>query len=1827
MSETLGKVLEIPDNVVTKINDVVDGINRIEKAANSMASTVSSAYKELGGSGLSEFIKATKALQGNRIIDTAQLRDANTQAEKLASNIGAVANAVSKRSQSLGVTQELQKTIEKYQELQAQVDAYNKKKSLGQDTKLDDIRITKVKEELATLLKILSVLGEQNKKRKEHLDYLTRISSEQKSSSHVLKQMSSFYKEQERLAKEQQRLANKQADSFAGTPTGALYLANEAQTYAQKVQAIKNLEAAYKNLGSTEEDVAQKQKISKALRTLREDVRNANQEMGRLNGSMGGLVNWGDQLMRSLALTFSISQIRNFITSVAQVRGEFEKTEVALSSMLKSEDKANILFGKIKALALQSPFGVKQLVDTTKQLSAYQIEYEKLYDTTKRLSDVSAGLGVDVGRLVLAFGQVKAANFLRGTELRQFTETGIDMLGELAKYYSELEGRMISAGEVQERVTKRMVSFGAVEEVFMRLTDKGGLFYDMQAKQADTIAGQISNLQDSIALMKNEIGEANEGPIKGFISLLKWLTDNYEITGLAVKAAIVAISNYKIAAFNAAHGTKFWAGSIDILKTSFKSLFGPATLFLGLVELVISIWQHLGKKSKIAADANREYIDSVANISKVADEYEKVNNAIKEANESEEEFAKRTFDAKRVSLEKMLETLSNYGIAQGTVGIPTDITDENIDEAMKTATEATERAAAVSRGLRIEINEMKNSFEGLLGVNIFGDDIETDAKQAAQAYLGLQTAVEKNIDAVKKLAKGSYYASKFEKKDGEDLAQYYSRVGTEVSRYFTILEFAAKKEGEASEGFISSVKEIADATGSFIATQNNLFAEYDKVIERTYGSTEQFAKKLQEQDPIAIQFYGQLNRELTNQDVQGWANSFEGFYIPAYLNIQFSAPDVDGDGPGLTDWRKRVSDVIKEFSETEPRLNISGLSDKDLQKMSDATQAVDLLRKAYSSAKKTIEDYDAGAKSVTKGAVEDARVQLRLLEEVANRLDISLEKINDKKKKPKGDISYFNELISTIKKAGKEYEEFLKIRGATASADKTKEAFENLISGLATDVGLDGASFVASMTFDTSGIETALRIVAQRAAEVGNKEAKRAAETAIAELQNEGLNLKVKLEIENAGRALEDAFGKLQLGEEFKKLGLGGNIISRVFGIDTFSIADVRSKLNELANELRDENGNLGKDQSDFIEKWTKKLQDEERKVWINTFKEYSKYLKSGVSEAVKIRLEEVSALEAINRLRLSNLDITKAEIELMRQGVKRDTEKKLAVAEWDVFTNTPLYIRLFEDLESASTGALESMKSKLDGMKESLGSLSPEVLKSIMDQYNQLEDQLIQRAPFKSLRESLKEVNELKRQGLTLDNLTLQLEEQQKALATLESARAQEQEMISLGFELHESESIEETDRLIAKKNEDIQTTLKQMNAYRKVNESLQATSQRMSLISQIGNQFLDSTTAAIEAFGGEVDDSTKAVMDFLGSMLTLVAQIPSFVASIIAAGLEINSALGIIGLIAMAVQALVAAFTMFSKIHDNKKEKQIERELELIDALGKKYEKLEKQIENAYSMNTYEESVDDAIINLQKQNDALSRAIAAESEKKNVDDDRIKEWREQQQKNLEAIEELKEKTLEAYGGFGTGDNLKSAAEDFASAWVDAFNETGDGLSGLEEQMDQFLDNAIKKQLLMRLSEEFISPLISQFDEMFKEYSDGGRGLTKEELDAWKRLYEKNSKEFDEKASAYMDALGMTPSGMDSELSGLQRGIQGVTESTAQALEALLNSIRFYTSDSNSMIRQLYNAIGSADEGMNPILAELRSQTRIISAIHDLIRSTTQSVGGSGNAMKVVIV
>jgi hypothetical protein len=354
------------------------------------------------------------------------------------------------------------------------------------------------------------------------------------------------------------------------------------KTYKVKLdvdsESIKKLKEAFKGQGIDTSELramrgvsqiiradayASSQKALEQLRIARMQAAKAsdthNAAMKRTNTTMSSQSRIAGELKNQIANVYSIYTLERFVRGLYTIGGEFQKQRIALTSILGDSMKAETIFNRIKDLAVVSPFQFKELASYTKQLSAYSIPYEELYDTTKRLADISAGVGVDMGRIILAYGQVRSAAFLRGQELRQFTEAGIPLVDELAKRFTKLTGVVTSAGDVFDKISRKEVSFGMVKDVLWDLTNEGGKFYNMQEALAESLAGKWSNLQDAWDVMMADIAEGNSGVLSDSLELLTDLMKHWEAVAGILGILVGIYGSYKTAviAVNVAQKSSF----------------------------------------------------------------------------------------------------------------------------------------------------------------------------------------------------------------------------------------------------------------------------------------------------------------------------------------------------------------------------------------------------------------------------------------------------------------------------------------------------------------------------------------------------------------------------------------------------------------------------------------------------------------------------------------------------------------------------------------------------------------------------------------------------------------------------------------------------------------------------------------------------------------------------------------------------------------------------------------------------------------------------------------------------------------------------------------------------------------------------------------------------------------------------------------------------------------------------------------------------------------------------------------------------------------------
>lgn len=320
---------------------------------------------------------------------------------------------------------------------------------------------------------------------------------------------------------------------FGTLAEGAKRLSSEqAKANSEKRQAIA-LEERHR------------QEVAATAARVRSDLVSAFEQARKSAGGMSSAM----QDLKSLFLQGGlIYGAKQFVDSIIQAGGLIDQQHIALRSILGDMQNADIMFQQIKSLALESPFTFSDLNKDVKQLAAYGVEYDDLYDTTKRLADMASGLGVSFERIALAFGQVRSRGWLDGKELRQISYAGIPLLNKLSEYYTKKEGKNVSTSDVKTRITGRGVDFEDVKQVFWEMTDAGGQFFNMQSVMSDTLLGKYNKMKDAWEIMLSDMAssETMSGKfLKGTLELIAKLIQNIHTLGPAIIAAFSGFALHK----------------------------------------------------------------------------------------------------------------------------------------------------------------------------------------------------------------------------------------------------------------------------------------------------------------------------------------------------------------------------------------------------------------------------------------------------------------------------------------------------------------------------------------------------------------------------------------------------------------------------------------------------------------------------------------------------------------------------------------------------------------------------------------------------------------------------------------------------------------------------------------------------------------------------------------------------------------------------------------------------------------------------------------------------------------------------------------------------------------------------------------------------------------------------------------------------------------------------------------------------------------------------------------------------------------------------------
>lgn len=252
---------------------------------------------------------------------------------------------------------------------------------------------------------------------------------------------------------------------------------------------------------------------------------------------------------------FAVSGVQDFVSKLYSVRGEFQQLEISFKTMLGSGEQANELLAQLAQTAASTPFDLQGIASSAKNMLAYGFAADQVNETIVRLGNVAAGLSQPLGDIVYLYGSLRASGRVTNIDIRQFANRGIPIYEELAKVLGK------SVSEINSLVSAGKVGFSDIEQAFQNMTNKGGKFYNLMQAQSESLTGQISNLQDNIDMMFNELGKASEGVLSSGVKAVSYLVENYEKIGKVIAGLIVTYGVYRTAVITNIALTKGWTAA------------------------------------------------------------------------------------------------------------------------------------------------------------------------------------------------------------------------------------------------------------------------------------------------------------------------------------------------------------------------------------------------------------------------------------------------------------------------------------------------------------------------------------------------------------------------------------------------------------------------------------------------------------------------------------------------------------------------------------------------------------------------------------------------------------------------------------------------------------------------------------------------------------------------------------------------------------------------------------------------------------------------------------------------------------------------------------------------------------------------------------------------------------------------------------------------------------------------------------------------------------------------------------------------------------------
>lgn len=1112
----------------------------------------------------------------------------------------------------------------------------------------------------------------------------------------------------------------------------------------ERIEKLKALQIVQRNLSTDDANYAAKlATVNKEMASLKKANADAISSGVQLQKVNSGLMESFKNLGKRVLFYAGLGAITGFVKSLMDVRGQYELLERSIGAVLNDFEKGSQIFREQQTLALKSPFTVIDLASTTKMLAAYNFEAEELVDVSKRIADISAALGVPMERLTYNLGQIRAQTVLTARDARDFANAGLSITSELAKMYTEQEQRIVSVGDVMDRMSNKMVSFTDVMKVLNRYTDEGGMFYDFQAKQAETLAGKLSNLTDAYDFMLNEIGKEHQGILTGSISVVQKLFENWRAVSSALTVVISTIGAYKamqaLANIETLNGTR-----LTIKQTLAEVARARATQGTAAATLAAARAQGVLNRALAFVAAN-PYAAVAAGAVALLTTFAIL---LPKAKSVEEQI--EGLDEASTHLKKSFENLSNVEdlISQY----------DNLQKTIRTTQETIDAYADSSE------KSAKNN-----------KDLETAVNSNKEAHNQLDKVMSKLVDATTPaiISKMNEY--------GKILG-----INTKAAREFA--EALSQSNIKGTEQQLSELEKRRDQLITDIAKQSQL---YNKgLVEVVAGMAGEIYTRpaSEKEEKAAFENLQKMQKELAsiNASIQKANDSLSGLKEPT-----------DDETKALSKWQAIVDDIT---SKNERIGNIFKF--KEDEGIFDYT---DRLKKEYKELKKQ-EDLINEGLLVDDESKEWTQQRIKMVREIANSLRINLTSQKDLNKSKKEEMDLLKQQIKLVDDIQKKFLQLVKDTGnITYATEKVKEAYQDLFDNAFKGVSVDINDLItfdkgSAPKFYNKIAETlkspeAKQLVAGKKAqsEIEYSISINSASIALAKRKIEGMfqGYELELDIEGAGQ-----FGSLFAGlfeydpVSLEQLEADVNATLNSLREKVSSFQEEQETLQDLINKNPNDErvkswqsslNTMVKSESDAskaIEDIQKRLSDTIKKAALDDFKNFQsiadKYaeMEDKIAEVERKRLEDQASIS--NRVTEATSDLAKLELQLsvtespnVRAEIESEIEEiqnfinekapklslavdtgaeqektKIAFEEWKNTSNA--WEKSFQDLSIIGTISLNQMIDEITKFAEANKANMPiDQYKELLARIKALKTEVNSRNPFAALANQVKNLKD----------------------------------------------------------------------------------------------------------------------------------------------------------------------------------------------------------------------------------------------------------------------------------------------------------------------------------------------------------------------------------------------------------------------------------------------------------------------------------------------------